>query len=50
MAVLFPLEAHNQFGAMAGVGQEEPFQPTRLSGRYGSESSLLLSRIADRDF
>jgi hypothetical protein len=32
------------------LGQEERFTPPRLSGRYRSESSLLLSRIDDRDF
>jgi hypothetical protein len=35
---------------MAARGHEERFPPPRLSGRYGSESSLLLSRIDDRDF
>jgi hypothetical protein len=35
---------------MAEKGHDERFPLPRLSGRYGSESSLLLSRIADRDF
>ena len=34
MAALFQPEAPNQFGAMAGVGHEDPFPPPGLSGRY----------------
>jgi hypothetical protein len=34
----------------AAMGHEERFPPTRLSGRYRSESSLLQSSIANRDF
>jgi hypothetical protein len=33
MAVLFPPQGPNHFVAMAGVGHEERFPPTKASGR-----------------
>jgi hypothetical protein len=50
MTHFHPLSRFGWRRSMAGKGHEERFPPTRLSGRYGSESSLLLSRIDDRDF